>query len=303
MVLQGETRKRQSAVIDVVDSIVQGAAPQYAAVTSEVSSIIRAILAAQPDVTTFDFEATLMSDQPEDLIKVVDVQGFSQAGMPDASKSQVRIGWNRRIPWLKYGGYAVVETRRHGERRAVLSATDERRMHFDGGWISLSEGATSGDGQRVDTNYLVFTITPHQLSQQDAVLAAASKANRALVSSLIVTDADITKALEDIATHSKQLSREIIKVRAEREAQRIARVKRRFDTFKPLFESVWGAAVATLPAEQKTLAEAIGKAVLARWELRFSSASDSAEDLKKPADNNTASQPPKDAPPPPGNQG
>ena len=71
MVLQKDRTKQGATIVDVIGGIVSNAAPQYATIASDVAGIIKAILMAQPDVVVFDFEATLMSDRPEELIATV----------------------------------------------------------------------------------------------------------------------------------------------------------------------------------------------------------------------------------------
>jgi hypothetical protein len=136
-------------------------------------------------------------------------------------------------------------------------------MTLDGGRIIDSSK------RPLATNYLVFSVTPGQLAEEDATLAAASGINAGLLQALRRSPEELKQALADIDTHAAKLTEAIIKARAEAEARKLAqRAQAGCNScawFEGNFERLWGVITQGLDQDDKTLADGVKVAVLERW--------------------------------------
>lgn len=253
LVLQKERAEQMAAVVGLIGSIVGTAAPQYAGIVSEVVNIIRAILLAQPDVAAFDFETTFLSDMPEgfkEIIPTTRIEGIETAP-----------GWDARVPWLRYGFFALVETK--GRYALKPTRGTEGKMTLDGGRL------LDASRQPLATNYLVFSVTPGQLAEEDATLAAASKINDELLQALRRPPVSIVQTIEEIEKYAVNLTGAIMQARAEAEARKAGqRAQARgqgFDSFESDFDSAWSVLTKGLDDKNKALADTVANVVKQRW--------------------------------------
>lgn len=267
LVLQREIGERSAAVVDVVQTLISSTSDDSSAVIGpDIAGVIKAILSAQPDIVAFDFCAVFLSDSPEDLIDIVtDEQTPLSDQQPDIAPNG-ESSWYSRKTWLKYGYYALVETARHSGELAVPDSPVDLNLRFSAGRIRQ-------DGREVPANYLVFSIVPSQLAQADEVLKEATAANRKLLETLARSGEEITRAVKEVDAAASSLKRSILEAKAEREARRAARRKENVEQFELAFRNVWTAVTATLPEEQKSVAQEIYDLVLARWQSRFAQTS------------------------------
>jgi hypothetical protein len=203
MVLQSAAANQEQSVINVISNLASTAAPQYAAVTSTVAAAVRDVLLAQPDIVAFDYEATLLSDRPG--IAVASAQ--SPVGLPTRA-------------WLRYGRFVLLETLGFkGDARSLWDQMQPGDIFFDG--VALREKST---GQALAANYLVFSVVPGQISEQDATLAAASDQSAKLLASLSQPETQTATAISDIVNQSKNILTELVRSRAAAMASQAARL-------------------------------------------------------------------------------
>jgi hypothetical protein len=253
MILQKERSNQQASAVDIIGAFAGAAAPEAALITSAVSKVLQGILKAQPDIVMFDFELTLLSDRPEALAPIIKAQSYK----PGESTY-----------WLQYGRLALVETRSRNDQRNVLGDGSYGRVQITGG--RLLDG-----GQPVPTNYMVVRITPHQLPEDNELLAAASAANAKMMASLRRSDEDIQAALADVKAQADIVANEALRTQAEKLARQLAvQPNATADTFAAQFDAKWLAVtnrLASLPDRQKSATE-IGPAVRDRWKAKFAAA-------------------------------
>src|SRR5262249_27464195 len=140
MVLQKNAADRNASAIDIISSFAAAAAPQYSAITSEVAKVLHGILKAQPDIKFFDFEATLLSDEPEALAEIIpESVPKAQSGEPSRTFKPDQAGADR-IHWLRYGRYALVETESHSGWSSVVVDVTPGSITVEDGWLRDANG-------------------------------------------------------------------------------------------------------------------------------------------------------------------
>lgn len=191
MVLQSAAANQEQSAINVIANLASAAAPQYASITSTVAATVRDLLLAQPDIVAFDYEATFLSDHPG----VAVVQ--NENDMTDA-------------PWLRYGRFVLLETLGFGDRaKSLWDQMQPGDIVFDGASLRQKAGNAS-----LPANYLVFSIVPGQVSEQDATLVAASEQSAKLLASLSSPDTQADAAVTDIVNQSRDILTEFVRSRA-----------------------------------------------------------------------------------------
>jgi hypothetical protein len=240
MVLQSAAANQEQSVINVIANLTGAAAPQYAAITSTIAATVRDLLLAQPDIVAFDYEATFLSDHP----------GVAVTAMPTSAPSD--------MAWLKYGRFVLLETLGfNGNAQSLWDQMQPGDIRFDG--AALRQKST---GQALPANYLIFSIVPGQISEQDSTLAAASDQSAKLLASLSQPDTQTASAITDIVNQSKNILAEFVRSRAEAIAAQAARsAEARVSTTQPVqrdsqiaqliqqnFDEQWQELTAHLPA-------------------------------------------------------
>lgn len=201
MVLQSAAANQEQSIVNVIANLAATAAPQYSAAASTVAAAVRDLLLAQPDIISFDYEATFLSDQPG-----VAVGASHVAEPPD-------------MPWLRYGRFVLLETLAfNGRAQSLWDQMPPANIYFDG--AALREKSRN---QSLAANYLVFSIIPDQISEQDSTLAAASDQSAKLLASLSQPDTQTTAAIGDIVSQSKNILTEFLRSRANALAAQAAR--------------------------------------------------------------------------------
>lgn len=117
MILQKERGQQQAELAEVIGKYAS-LVPVYGVIASEVVGVIRDMLRAQADVIAFDYDATLLSDNPApNLTNETNSTGSRGANKaPEAERGKAWANFDQRIGWLQYGFFALVETRgRHVE--------------------------------------------------------------------------------------------------------------------------------------------------------------------------------------------
>jgi hypothetical protein len=161
-------------------------------------------------------------------------------------------GMDDRFGWLQYGFYALVETQprtntllnlaQTPKQSTTLNSTDvtasspykfdpAKSYCYDEGWV-LEARQTGSNGisnaintRRLAAKYIVFSITPKQLPEGDAVLLAASKASSATLQNLTQTQDNINSALNTINQGADMMGQAIISAKAQSIANHIAKQK------------------------------------------------------------------------------
>jgi hypothetical protein len=238
LVLQKAAARRQSSAIDVISSFASVAAPQYSMISSQVAKLLQGILRAQPDIKFFDFDMTFFSDKPEGLVAIVPAGatpagpqpagppvGPQPAGPPLGPPPAGPSGSFQPAPgidtvhWLRYGRYALVETKPYNRRTTLidLQTLKPSDISSDDAWLRIPSNAP------LDSSYIVFRVLPGQLAESNDVLRAASDANVKLLDSLRRSDAEINAALEEIKTSATNLQDQVLRSRAESIAYKVFR--------------------------------------------------------------------------------
>jgi hypothetical protein len=253
MVLQKERGQQQAELAEVIGKYAS-LVPAYGAIASDVVGVIRDMLRAQADVISFDYEATLLSDNPAPNISSLAVNTGSRGdSRPVAAADRSRWdSFDVRMGWLQYGFFALVETRRRNDTVmypfAASSSNDASFPDSDAIWTSggiftknqprpaqadrspvqstagNSQGANTGDPglTPVKTNYLIFSITPGQIPQGDEFLRVASDANRALLGDLRQTKENVRNSLDSIRQRATDLKAGVVEARLQSIANRLA---------------------------------------------------------------------------------
>lgn len=163
-------------------------------------------------------------------------------------------------PWIRYGMYAIVETRSRPFRKqqpdgskvtAEFALGHDDALCFDRGWLRFLK-EDDQPGNCLETNYIVFALTPHQLSQQDEILIAASQSDAQLLATLRRSEGDVSQTLGQIAAHFQALSRSVVEQRANAIARKVAgnyELRRTpgedIDTFKEKLDDAFDSALPT----------------------------------------------------------
>jgi hypothetical protein len=173
--------------------------------------------------------------------------------------------WDEYWPWLSYGLQAIVEVvpyRKWGKMTPAIGLTDE--LELKGPYI-----VKKGTSKKIATNYMVFSIVPGQIEQDDETLRAASELNSTLLASISRSDESLAQAAEDIKTFGKKLTAAILKARAEREARKLRRKEKSCEEFHKKFNKSINAMATSLIGEDgeddsdtKNLANSIRKDIL-----------------------------------------
>jgi hypothetical protein len=269
MVLQSAAANQEQSVINVISNLASAAAPQYAAITSTVAATVRDLLLAQPDIVAFDYETTFLSDRP----------GVAIAAMPDATGPA-------DMAWLKYGRFVLLETLGfNGNAQSLWDQMQPGDICFDG--TALRQKST---GLALPANYLIFSIVPGQISEQDSTLAAASDQSAKLLASLSQPDTQTASAITDIVNQSKNILTEFVRSRAEAMAAQAARnAEAHISTTQPAqrnaqiaqlirhsFDQQWQELTAHLPAGNPDAGalQSIHDDVLQNWLTLYESSSE-----------------------------
>lgn len=150
-----------------------------------------------------------------------EVERKLEAASPSAGDSLYR-DW----PWLRYGMYAVVETAersRYGSsgQRSGFRLGFDRSVAFDQGWLRwLNDGKL---GNAIDTNYIVFSLTPGQIAEADHALLAASNADAQIMTRLRQSDNDLKASSAKMLELAHSVNRRVAEARAEQIARRVAK--------------------------------------------------------------------------------
>lgn len=255
MILQKERGQQQAELAEVIGKYAS-LVPVYGTIASEVIGVIRDMLRAQADVIAFDYEATLLSDNPApNLTNETSSTGSRGANTPDPKEPRNNgadwSAFDSRVGWLQYGFYALVETRARqdviiypfdGQASAMPSRS--LRAQWRGGGIYAGRKTAPGitpagekpdtapaDAQpahameTVKTNYLVFSLTPGQIPQGDDFLRVASDANRSLLGDLRQTKENVATSLESIRQRAIELKGGVVESRLQAVAGRLATQK------------------------------------------------------------------------------
>lgn len=186
-------------------------------------------------------------------------------------------------PWLRYGMYAVIETAERGRFGGSANESGfrlglEERVAFDRGWLRwLADGKL---GDPIPTNYIVFSLTPGQLSETDQALLAASNADAQILGRLRQSETDLRVSALKMIDLAQSVNRKVAESRANELARKVAKSAmeiapgnptNRFESdFKSQFEQVLG----TLSDNELGTGSAAWKATLeeslmVRWRGRF----------------------------------
>lgn len=259
MVLQSAAANQEQSVVSIIANLASTAAPQYASITSTIAATVRDLLLAQPDIVAFDYEATFLSDRP----------GIAVAAMPTTMPSE--------MAWLKYGRFALLETLEFDRRAQSLW----NQMHPADIYCDGSALCKKSTGQALSANYLVFSIVPGQISEQDSTLAAASAQSAKLLASLAQPETQTDTAITDIVNQSKNILTEFVHSRADALASQAARFAEAkapatqpsqrnaaiVRIFQQQFDAQWQSLVSHLPPGNPDAAalQSIHNDVLQQW--------------------------------------
>lgn len=188
MVLQKDKGQRVGSAADVLGSFAS-MIPTYGTVVSAALKGARDVLLSQPDIIAFDYEVTLLAESPEGLLKttVSSTEALPTEMTPQVASAGMQAeSWQIRMPWMRYGMYAVIETRSRSGRSPAQG--DRREVTFvpplamKGGALVTAEGKEvpkyltgAGDPLRhPPSTSIVFSITPGQRPVDPKALRAAS---------------------------------------------------------------------------------------------------------------------------------
>jgi len=306
MVLQKKAGASASGLPDVISKYT-GAIPVYGAFISQAAGIIRDVLRAQPDVIAFDYETTMMSDAPEALRDTVNGDPLNELkpktiDQDDSKKDPSKLlKFDQRFGWLQYGFYALVETEGRSnslvnvvqspKATAIASAISQTNLasrkydpdknyYSDEGWLieydkKIPPGSSSS--HRLTSKYVIFSITPYQLSEKDETLRAASGASMDMLNNLRQTEQSLKTALDTVNQGAELAGRAIIKAKAESLADRLTKRKGQTpERFNTQFEAEWSDLLSGLsptwnsPTKIKELSE-MKKGILDRQQFVFES--------------------------------
>ncbi|MBL0921415.1 MAG: hypothetical protein IBJ10_04715 [Phycisphaerales bacterium] len=196
--------------------------------------------------------------------------------------------WNAAWPWLQYGVFAIVQTdyrapvdelREGANAWRLLPLNWNQRFQFDGGWIrEKHESLTPNQWGGFRGNYLVFAITPGQISQHDSVLMAADAANRQLLEELRANPDGARQMIATLHSFGQNLTETIIRKRADAIGREVAaRSQSASDPltdFQSNFSIRWNHYVKSLMhvegAPRAEALEHIGAEARFKWESRLS---------------------------------
>ncbi|HWB53803.1 MAG TPA: hypothetical protein VG722_06410, partial [Tepidisphaeraceae bacterium] len=261
MVLQSAAANQEQSVINVISNLAGAAAPQYAGVSSTVAAAVRDILLAQPDIVAFDYEATFLSDHP----------GVAVVATEDSAENPSR-------PWLRYGRYVLLETLGYkSDSQSLWNWMQPSDIFFDG--VALRDKTNN---RALPANYLVFSVVPGQISEEDATLSAASDQSERLLSELRQPETQTATAITDIVDQSKNMLLQVMRSRAAAiAAQAVRTAEAQVPTTQPAernsqitqlitqrFDQQWLKLISNLPAgnpDSATLNQ-IRQEVLQQWE-------------------------------------
>lgn len=224
-------------------------------------------------------EAGRLNEQ-EDQLRA---RRLALSGVPAGRKSL----WNASWPWLQYGVFSVVQTdvrtpvdelREGAPAQRLLPLDWNGHYRFDGGWIrdpNRDDWTQGGAGFR--GNYLVFAITPGQISQQDSVLIAADAANRELMDELRANPDSVQQTVATLKAFGDNLVEQIVRDRADaigRESAQRAQISTDSVTqFRQDFEARWRLYTNTLlhveGAPRRDLLESMSEDARLKWEQRL----------------------------------
>lgn len=224
-------------------------------------------------------QAALLNEE-EDQLRA---RRLALSGVPAGRKSL----WNASWPWLQYGVFSVVQTdvrtpvdelRDGAPARRLLPLDWNGHYRFDGGWIrdpDRDDWTQGGAGFR--GNYLVFAITPGQISQQDSVLIAADAANRELMDELRANPDSVQQTIATLHAFGQDLVERIVRERADaigRESAQRAQFEPDAATqFQNDFNTRWRLYINTLRgvegAPSAELLESLKEDARLKWEQRL----------------------------------
>jgi hypothetical protein len=269
MVLQKQAADRQASAIDIINSFVAAAGPQYGVASSNVARLLQGILRAQPDIKFFDFDVTLFSDRPEGHLAVI------ESPKPAGVTTQARLRGALKLPdgadeihWLRYGRYALVETVPYDREDPILNLQSDVLGEDARLWTNRTTPLAA--------SHIVFRVLPGQKSETNEVLRAASDASIQMIDSLKRSEADMKAALQDIQTAATNLQDEVLRSRADslaykmfREAQVKKEIKTEADcaAIGKRFDERWKTETARVTDDMKRQADIIkiGDGVRAHW--------------------------------------
>lgn len=203
LILQKRIGAQQANTADLLNNFVKNI-PGYGSVASTAINTIRDILKAQPDVIAFDFESTLLSDQPKKLMQASNENNGQGRDDGDTTKLDKSKLSNKNLlysnfGWLKYGYYAIVETKSPTSiLQAKKNKTNDNRFNsqinycLDGGYLK------SNNGDLLHDEYIVFSITPHQLPENEGLLREASDQYESELKVLRQTQANVAAAIDSV---------------------------------------------------------------------------------------------------------
>jgi hypothetical protein len=227
MVLQKRLGEQQSSVAEIVQNFASAAsaATPYARIASEAVSVLRAILRSQPDIIAFDFEATLLADEPEGLVEAIQIGSDAPLPSPLTLASPFvpadTRGLDEQMPWLCYGAYALVETCSRSERRDDAGSNPLPHTWYEDASATIGDVIWngSGDPERLQHNWLTFSFTPKQIAQRAEHLRAASTATDGLVAAISRREGSITDVLDAVDTASAVLRLQLVTQRLQHAAR------------------------------------------------------------------------------------
>jgi predicted nuclease with TOPRIM domain len=153
-----------------------------------------------------------------------------------------RLEENRRIvkqkmqiPWLRYGLYALVETMRRTSAEVTgtwdgAPASSPPRDRCEDTYY-LKDGRLYSENMPLRENYIVLSITPGQLEEDNENLKQASRESRSLLDKLSRSEEEINGVIKDTDDHANNLKLGFIKSHASVVASRVARSVNSKDDF------------------------------------------------------------------------
>jgi len=280
MVLQKEKGQRAGSAADVLGSFAS-MIPTYGTIVSAALKGARDVLLSQPDIIAFDYEITLLAESPDGLLPttVSEVKAVP-GGMLTAPTKDLAVAdsWQIRMPWMRYGMYAVVETR---SRNGRAPTPEDKREVTLVPQLAMNGGAlvpaTDKDGK---TKYLtgasdlmrhppstsiVFSITPGQRPVDPKALRAASAEAQRQIEEIRQGTGDVLAGYGKISEAAKTIQEALFQTSLDDAARSISTRADGPGEFGRKFQDAYQRMSATLKNDDLTRAAAIYESVREKW--------------------------------------